>query len=126
MTTTTQFTGAFFDEDITTEDHVDGLEILDVNWQTTAAVGLTVASGGVLGALSLAAFPAQTIALAGGIGTLAYTGKRRADGQSAFPFMDKQSTEDKSSKKTTTKSTDKPSAKADEKSVEETEETSEV
>ncbi len=104
----------------------NGIEILDVNWQTTAAVGLTVASGGVLGALSLAAFPAQTIALAGGIGTLAYTGKRRADGQSPFPFMDKKSTEDKSSKKTTTKSTDKPSAKADEKSVEETEETSEV
>ena len=96
----------------------NSIEILDVNWQTTAAVGLTVASGGVLGALSLAAFPAQTIALAGGIGTLAYTGKRRADGKAAFPFMDKQSTD--------TKSTDKPSAKADEKSVDETEETSEV
>ena len=94
------------------------IEILDVNWQTTAAVGLTVASGGVLGAISLAAFPAQTLAVGGAIGGLTFAGKRRADGKSAFPFMDKQSDE--------TKSTDKPSAKAEKKSVVTTEATAEV
>ena len=67
----------------------NALELLDTNWQTTAAVGLTVATGGVTGAIMLAAFPAQTIAATAGIGTLAYAGKRRADGKSAFPFMDK-------------------------------------
>ena len=71
-------------------------DLLNTNWQTTAAVGLTVASGGVLGALSLAAFPAQTIAAGTGIGVLAYAGKRRADGKSPLPFMDKQSDETES------------------------------
>ena len=68
--------------------------ILDTNWQTTAAIGLTVATGGVVGVVALAAFPAQTIATAAGIGTLAYAGKRRAEGKKPFPFMyqaDKQS-----------------------------------
>lgn len=64
-------------------------QILDKNWQTTAAVGLTVASGGVLGALSLAAFPAQTLAAGTSIGVLAYAGNRRANGETALPFMDK-------------------------------------
>lgn len=82
-----------------TECHSDGLtasELMSTNWQTTAAVGLTVASGGVLGALSLAAFPAQTLAAGTGIGVLAYAGKRRADGKSPMPFMDKQSDETES------------------------------
>lgn len=63
-------------------------QILDKNWQTTAAVGLTVASGGVLGCLSLAAFPAQTLVAGTGIGVLAYAGKRRADGKTPLPFVD--------------------------------------
>ena len=67
----------------------EGMELLNVNWQTTAAVGLTVATGGVTGAIMLAAFPAQTLAAAGGIGVLAYAGKNRADGKAAFPFMKK-------------------------------------
>ena len=74
-----------------TSDNTDGLALLDTNWQTTAAVGLTVATGGVTGALMLTAFPAQTLAAAGGIAALAYSGKRRADGKTAFPFMDKDS-----------------------------------
>ncbi len=84
----------------TTSVSTDGLsagDLVSTNWQTTAAVGLTVATGGVTGALMLAAFPAQTLAATGGIGALAYAGKRRADGKTAFPFMDKKS-EDKSSK----------------------------
>ena len=90
------------------ETHTDGVdslnELLNTNWQTTAAVGLTVASGGVLGALSLAAFPAQTLAAGTGIGVLAYAGQRRADGKSPLPFMDKQSdkTESKVENTTTT------------------------
>lgn len=80
-------------DDIAFEDtqSSNAMPILDTNWQTTAAVGLTVATGGVTGAIMLAAFPAQTIATVAGIGTLAYAGKNRADGKSAFPFMDKQS-----------------------------------
>jgi len=69
--------------------------LLDTNWQTTAAVGLAVATGGVTGAIMLAAFPAQTIGAAATIGGLAYAGKNRADGKSPFPFMDKKS-DDKS------------------------------
>ena len=45
---------------------------------TAAAVGLTVASGGVAGAIMLAAFPAQTISATAGISALAYAGKRDA------------------------------------------------
>ena len=75
-------------------------ELLNTNWQTTAAVGLTIATGGVVGAVALAAFPAQTIAATAGIGTLAYAGKRRADGKTPFPFMDKadNKSEDKADK----------------------------
>ena len=85
---------ANIDDDFMDDDGDIGL--LTSNWQTTAAVGLTVASGGVAGAIMLAAFPAQTIAAAAGVGTLAYAGKRRADGKSAFPFMDKKSDETES------------------------------
>ena len=86
-----------------------GMQLLDTNWQTTAAVGLTVATGGVTGAIMLAAFPAQTIAATGGIATLAYAGKRRADGKAAFPFMDKDSDKksNKKFKKTESKKEDK-------------------
>ena len=83
--------------DNSSSDGLDSLnELLNTNWQTTAAVGLTVASGGVLGALSLAAFPAQTLAAGTGIGVLAYAGKRRADGKSPLPFLDKKSDETES------------------------------
>ena len=70
-------------------DGLSATELLDTNWQTTAAVGLTVATGGVTGAIMLAAFPAQTIAASATIGGLAYAGKRRADGKSALPFVDR-------------------------------------
>ena len=56
-------------------------DILDRNWQTTAAVGLGVATGGVTGALMLTAFPAQTLALGGTIGGLAVAGHRRSEGK---------------------------------------------
>ena len=79
---------------IESSDGLSAAELLTTNWQTTAAVGLTVATGGVTGALMLTAFPAQTLAASGAIAGLAYTGKRKADGKSAFPFMEKQS-EDK-------------------------------
>ena len=36
--------------------------ILDRNWQTTAAVALSVGTGGLAGGVMLAAFPAQTLA----------------------------------------------------------------
>ena len=79
-------------DDITVQSASSGQEIsslLDTNWQTTAAIGLTVATGGVTGAIMLAAFPAQTIAAGAAIGGLAYAGKRRADGKSALPFVDR-------------------------------------
>ena len=75
-----------------TAESSDGLsaaELLDTNWQTTAAVGVTLASGGVAGAIMLAAFPAQTLVASGTIAGLAYAGKRRADGLSPIPFTDK-------------------------------------
>lgn len=61
--------------------------VLDRNWQTTAAVGLGVATGGVTGAIMLAAFPAQTLAAGATIGGLAYAGQRRHAGKSALPDM---------------------------------------
>ena len=97
-----------FDSSDATVQSTDGLssaELLSTNWQTTAAVGLTVATGGVTGALMLAAFPAQTLTTGAAIGGLAYAGKRRADGKSAFPFMDK-----KSDEKATTSSDEKSEA----------------
>lgn len=57
------------------------MPLLDSNWQTTAAVGLSVASGGVAGAIMLAAFPAQTLVTGAAIGSLAVAGKRRANGE---------------------------------------------
>ena len=71
------------------EGYEEDSTILDTNWQTTAALALGVATGGVTTTLMLAAFPAQTIGAVGGIGVLAYAGKRRADGKSAFPFNEK-------------------------------------
>ena len=106
------FTNDFAMEDFTSSSGTDGLtadQLVSTNWQTTAAVGLTVATGGVTGAIMLAAFPAQTIAATGGIATLAYAGKRRADGKAAFPFMDKDSNKKsvKKSNKTESKKEDK-------------------
>jgi len=62
----------------------DGMELLDTNWQTTAAVGLTVASGGIAGAIMLSALPAQTLLTGATITGLAVVGKRRADGQDPY------------------------------------------
>ena len=76
--------------DIASIESTDGYsaaELMSTNWQTTAAVGLTVASGGVLGAISLAAFPAQTLGAATAITGLAVAGKRRADGKSPLPWV---------------------------------------
>ena len=56
-------------------------DILDRNWQTTAAIGLGVATGGVTGALMLTAFPAQTLAAGSLVGGLAVAGNRRANGK---------------------------------------------
>lgn len=113
----TQFTADVID-DVVLDDVTDGIELLDVNWQTTAAVGLTVASGGVLGAISLAAFPAQTLAVAGGISALAYTGKRRADGKDAVPFL-KKDAKAKSDSKTKAKSSTKTEVNSEDKSSDE-------
>lgn len=75
-------------DNIVASDSTDGAsDLLNTNWQTTAAVGLTVASGGVAGAIMLSALPLQTLATGAGIGVLAYTGKRRADGLTALPDM---------------------------------------
>lgn len=63
-------------------------DLLDTNWQTTAAVGLTVATAGVGGVVMLSVLPAQTLTAAAAVGALAYTGKRRADGKTAIPFTD--------------------------------------
>ena len=78
--------------------------VLDKNWQTTAAVAATIASGGVAGGIMLAAFPAQTLAAGVTIGGLAYAGKRRADGLAPLPFIGKK--DDKSSDDTETKADD--------------------
>ena len=74
-------------DDIDWDNSSECVEVLDTNWQTTAAVGLTVASGGVAGAIMLSALPLQTLATGAGIGLLAYSGKRRADGLTALPDM---------------------------------------
>ena len=69
-------------------DGMDSLnELLNTNWQTTAAVGLTVASGGVLVVLSVLLHSQHRhwlplLALV----VLAYAGKRRADGQRCPPL----------------------------------------
>ena len=86
------FTNDFAADQVTIHDNgtagADAMtELLSTNWQTSAAVGLTVATGGVTGAIMLAAFPAQTLTTAAAVGTLAYAGKRRADGKDALPFV---------------------------------------
>ena len=60
--------------------------VLDKNWQTTAAVGLTVATGGVAGVVMLTALPAQTLAMTGGIAALAYAGDRADKGLPILPW----------------------------------------
>lgn len=86
-------------DDITSveEGTSTAMQLLDTNWQTTAAVGLTVATAGVGGVVMLSVLPAQTIAASAGVGLLAYAGKRRADGKDALPFISKKSddTQDK-------------------------------
>ena len=64
----------------------EGSSFVDRNWQTTAAVGLTVATGGVVGAVALAAFPAQTLVAGTTIGGLFYAGDRKAKGLEVNPF----------------------------------------
>jgi len=75
----------------------NAMPILDTNWQTTAAVGLSVATAGVGGVVMLSVLPAQTIAASAGVGLLAYAGKRRAEGKDALPFINKKTddTQDK-------------------------------
>ncbi len=79
-------------------DHLDFTEsgvtadLLTKNWQTTAAVGLTVASGGAAGMIMLAAFPAQTLAAGAAISGLAYAGHRKANGEELLPFLKKSET----------------------------------
>ena len=88
------FVSNFDSADATLETLDVGLsttELLSTNWQTTAALGLTIATGGVTGALMLTAFPAQTLAASGAIAGLAYAGKRRVDGLDAIPFIGKKS-----------------------------------
>ena len=63
--------------------------LLDQNWQMTAAIGAATATGGIAGAIMLAAFPAQTLAAAATIGGLAYTGHRRSEGLDPLPFGNK-------------------------------------
>jgi len=88
-------------------------DILNTNWQTTAAVGLSVASGGVAGAIMLHALPLQTLATGAGIGALAYSGKRRADGLSAFPEIPFLTRKDASVETVTTTETAEPVATTD-------------
>ena len=97
----------FNTQTLVADDHCFGTPaILDKNWQTTTAVGLTVASGGVAGAIMLAAFPAQTLATGTAIGGLAVAGKRRAEGKDPlFGLMDRFSK--KSDEKTDEKADDK-------------------
>lgn len=61
--------------------------ILDRNWQTTAAVALSVGTGGLAGGVMLAAFPAQTLAVGSAIGGLAYAGHRKHEGLPINPWQ---------------------------------------
>ena len=65
------------------------LDILDRNWQTTAAVGLGCATAGVGTAVMLAVTPGVTLGSCAAIGTLAYAGNRRHNGQSPLPTFRK-------------------------------------
>ena len=64
-------------------------DYLDRNWQTTTAIGLGVATGGIGAAMMLAALPAQTLAASATIGGLAYAGHRRHQGLEPIPFIKK-------------------------------------
>ena len=94
-------------------------EILDRNWQTTGAITLAVASGGVTGALMLSVFPAQTLATGATIGGLAYAGKRRHEGKSVIPDWAKRGS--KSDDKTDTKAEAKTEVKSEPKTEEKVE-----
>ena len=72
------------------------LDILDRNWQTTAAIGLGCATAGVGTVVMLATVPSITLGSAAAIGTLAYAGNRRHQGLSPLPTFGKKD-EDKSS-----------------------------
>ena len=65
------------------------LDILDRNWQTTAAVGLGCATAGVGTVVTLAVMPATTLGSAAAIGALAYAGHRRHNGLSPLPSLKK-------------------------------------
>lgn len=75
-----------FDSSDSVAVNEEGSSFVDRNWQTTAAVGLTVATGGVVGAVALAAFPAQTLVAGTTIGGLFYAGDRKAKGLEVNPF----------------------------------------
>ena len=93
-----------FDSTNAVVESTEGANFIDRNWQTTAAVGLSVATGGVVGAVALAAFPAQTVAAGTAIGGLFYAGDRKAKGLEMNPFA-------KSEKSSETKK-DEPKAEA--------------
>ena len=57
--------------------------LVDPNWQTSAAIGLTLGTAGVGGILLLTALPAQTLAVGTAAGALAYAGKWRKDHDNA-------------------------------------------
>ena len=82
-------------------DHADSagqnLDILDRNWQTTAAIGLGCATAGVGTVVMLAVTPGVTLGSAAAIGTLAYAGHRRHNGQSPLPTFGKKGEDKKSS-----------------------------
>lgn len=65
------------------------LDILDRNWQTTAAIGLGCATAGVGTVVTLAVMPATTLGSAAAIGALAYAGHRRHNGLSPLPSLKK-------------------------------------
>ena len=52
-------------------------DLLSRNWQTTTAVAVGVATGGLFTGVMLTAAPAQTLASGAAIGSLAYVGHRR-------------------------------------------------
>ena len=74
-------------------------DVLDRNLATTAAVTLAAGSGGLVGGICIAAFPAQTLAVGATIGGLAYVGDRQFKGLPINPFEGK---EDKKSDEKTT------------------------
>lgn len=59
------------------------------NLETTAAVGIAVATGGIGGAVMLSVMPTTTIAAATAASALAYVGHEKAHGRDAFRFFKK-------------------------------------